>query len=223
MRTSASPDARRREIGEAVWRVIRRDGIDAVSTRSVAAEAGMALGSLRHYFPRQEDVIASAMLLVTERTAARLRAIADAGEPDQQVLLEQFLPLDAERRAEMEVWLVLAAATLSNAALAPIKSAADAALGAAAMHAVDVLAPDASPGPARERAAQRLHAVIDGLAAHLVGPDPTVDAETARAIVAEELAGLARLADAPDRARIERTPTGPAPARPPKFMHPHDC
>ena len=44
------PEERRRDLAEAVWRVVRRDGLERASVREVAREAGVSMGSLRHYF-----------------------------------------------------------------------------------------------------------------------------------------------------------------------------
>ena len=41
---------RRQELAEALWRVVRRDGVHEVSVRTVADEAGTSPGALRHYF-----------------------------------------------------------------------------------------------------------------------------------------------------------------------------
>ncbi|WP_223692569.1 TetR/AcrR family transcriptional regulator [Leifsonia poae] len=206
MRTSESVEERRRHIGEAVWRVIRRDGINAVSTRTVAAEAGMVLGSLRHYFPRQADVVEFAMRLVIDRTTERVRRIlheAGADGPDPQLLLEQFLPLDDERREEMEVWLVFAGATLSDATLAPVKRDSDAALLLLIRQLVEAHSPAGTTATELDRAADRLRALIDGMAAHLVGPAPALDSVTARAILAAE---LDRIGEDPRRAHPQEIP-----------------
>lgn len=189
MRTTETPDERRRDIGEAVWRIIRRDGINAVSTRTVAAEAGMALGSLRHYFPRQPDAVAFAMRLVIERATGRIQSIiADAGDagPDGLALLEQFLPLDDDRREEMEVWLVFAGAAIADDELAPVKSESDAAMLDLIRQVVAASAPDDVAAARIQREADRMRALIDGLAAHLVGRHPALTPESARSILAED-------------------------------------
>ncbi|MFF1879532.1 TetR/AcrR family transcriptional regulator [Leifsonia sp. NPDC058230] len=201
MRTTESAEERRSHIGEAVWRVIRRDGINAVSTRAIAAEAGMALGSLRHYFPRQADVVEFAMRLVMERTTARIRGLggvagdgadADEGLPDALLLLEQFLPLDDERREEAEVWLVFAGAALSDPALAPVKRDSDAIMLDNIRWVVERRSPSGTPSARLDLDATRIRALIDGLASHLVGPYPAVTAQDARAIVAAELDTMAQ-------------------------------
>lgn len=45
------PQARRDALSRALWKVVQRDGIGAVSVRSVAAEANCSPSALRHYFP----------------------------------------------------------------------------------------------------------------------------------------------------------------------------
>ncbi|MGB3635817.1 MAG: TetR family transcriptional regulator, partial [Rubrobacteraceae bacterium] len=60
-------EERRRELAEAVWRVILRDGVEGVSVRNVAAEAGWSTGALRHYVGTKEDLLASATQLLDER------------------------------------------------------------------------------------------------------------------------------------------------------------
>jgi AcrR family transcriptional regulator len=195
MRTTESVSERRRHIGEAVWHVLRRDGVNAVSARSIAAEAGMALGSLRHYFPRQADVVEFAMRLVIERTTARIRGTiddAEGGDADALLLLEQFLPLDEERREEVEVWLTFSGAALSDPSLAPLKREFDAVLLDQIRRIVEAGSPAESAEEDRERSVSRMHALVDGLAAHLVGPSPPVTPAEARAILAAEIRSLSR-------------------------------
>lgn len=50
-------DERREHLAQAVWTIIRERGIGAVSVRVVAAEAGVAVGSLRHVFPTRTELL----------------------------------------------------------------------------------------------------------------------------------------------------------------------
>jgi AcrR family transcriptional regulator len=63
--------ARRQEIAEALWRVVRRDGVHEVSVRTVADEAGTSPGALRHYFASQDELLGFALRAVVDRAAAR--------------------------------------------------------------------------------------------------------------------------------------------------------
>jgi AcrR family transcriptional regulator len=62
-------DARRAELGEAVWRVIRQRGVGEVSVRHVAEEAGWSRGIVQLYFRDKEEL----MLVAYERAAERAR------------------------------------------------------------------------------------------------------------------------------------------------------
>src|SRR4029450_9629084 len=101
------PDQRRSELAQAVWTVIRRDGLQRASVRNVAREAGLSMGSLRHYFASQSELLCFAMQLVGDRGRARVAALEPAADPRRRArqLLHELVPLDDERRAEAEVWL----------------------------------------------------------------------------------------------------------------------
>lgn len=77
---SASPGATdtRARILHATLRVIAGGGIAAVSNRRVAAEAGVALGSLTYHFPSQTDLLRESLLLYAEEEVARLSGLAAA-------------------------------------------------------------------------------------------------------------------------------------------------
>lgn len=66
----------RARILHATLRVIAAGGIAAVSNRRVAAEAGVALGSLTYHFRSQSDLLRDSLLLYAEEEVARLNALA---------------------------------------------------------------------------------------------------------------------------------------------------
>ena len=97
-------DARRREITGALWRLAAREGLEAASLASVAAEAGVSKGRVQHYFASRDELLAFAASALRERLGARVRArVAAAGEDPLAVvraLLAGLLPLDAEARVD---------------------------------------------------------------------------------------------------------------------------
>lgn len=116
--------ARRREILEATLRVIGRGGLAAVDHRTVAAEAGVPLGSTTYYFRSKDDMVSQALEHVAGQEAARLAeqrltledaAAADVPELlteivmsavtiDRMVLLAQYqLYLESARRKDLRV------------------------------------------------------------------------------------------------------------------------
>jgi AcrR family transcriptional regulator len=159
-------EQRRRELAEAVWRVIRRNGVDGASVRTVAQEAGWSAGALRHYFRTQSELLDFAIELAAERIRQRVGALELANDPRRAVeqLLSELLPLDDERRAENEVWLAFTARALFDPQLRVRHAEIDDALRAASLRAVEMLGLPA--GRERGLEAERLHALLDGLALH---------------------------------------------------------
>lgn len=109
-------DERREQLAEAAWRIIRREGLQAVSVRNVAKEAGMSLGSLRHYFVTQEELLSFSMRLVSERGRERIQKLECTGNARRTAerIIEELLPLDEERQAEAEVWLAFIGGTAAS-------------------------------------------------------------------------------------------------------------
>jgi TetR/AcrR family transcriptional repressor of bet genes len=114
-------EARRGELAEAVWRLASRDGLEAVTLRGVAAEAGWSTGALCHYFRDKEELLLFAFQITAGRVGRRLAAAAKASaEPLElaRILLAEGLPLDAERRAEVRVWFAFLGLALTRPELA---------------------------------------------------------------------------------------------------------
>lgn len=187
--------ARREEIAEALWRVVRRDGVGAATVRSIAAEAGWSPSALRHYFSTQAELLAFAMEHVITRVRARIETTDFRGPVRVAVrrLLEELLPMDAERRAEAEVWLQLAALTRGDPAAADWLRRADDGVGEAATLAVRALAEEGELAGRRdaEFEAARLHALIDGLTIHVLARPESMPPDRVSAVLAAHLEDLA--------------------------------
>lgn len=188
-------DRRREELAEAVWRVIRRDGVSGASVRSVAREAGTSMGALRHWFGTQDELLRFAMTLVMERARARVETAATAGGTVRSRvlrMLEETLPLDGERRAEAEVWLALTARALVDPQLAALRSRSAADLRALCAAAVGALAEAGAVRPGADLAVerQRLHAVLDGLALHALTDPSILPPDRVRAVLAAHVDSL---------------------------------
>lgn len=114
-------EAQREKIARATWAVIRREGLENASVRNVAQEANLSVGSLRHYFSTQNDLLIYSMELIQKKSDERIEAMRLFGNgPSTDDILEvlrQFLPLDTERRLEMEVWLSFSSKALVDEAI----------------------------------------------------------------------------------------------------------
>lgn len=164
-------EQRRRQIADALWRVVGSGGFDAVSLRRVAAAAGISMGLVQHYFGSREQMLGFAMDEVEERVgrrwAAELARLPDPPPPRAAVraFLVQVLPLDATRRDEA---FSLFAFVAEGVRAGPIGDRMR--TGMAQLHefvTAQVGAAGAVPDPGL--AATTLIAVADGLAAHLLG------------------------------------------------------
>ncbi|MQY08853.1 TetR/AcrR family transcriptional regulator [Actinomadura macrotermitis] len=191
------PEARRRQVAEAVFRVARRDGLEQASLRTVAAEAGLAVGSVRHYFDGQADLMIFAMRHFAERAGDRIleRAgalrVPDPAAPPaahaaaMEALLGEVLPLDDERREETEVWLAFITSARTRPELRPYAQRLFDGLREilvkllATAQRLELL----RPGLDLEVEAVRLGALLDGLAAHgVLYPDRAGPADLAAAL-----------------------------------------
>jgi AcrR family transcriptional regulator len=188
-------DVRRHELVEAAWRVVRRGGVERATVREVAAEAGCSPGSLRHYFPTQAELLGAAMQAVAERVRSRIAALSTGSDPSAAVLrlLEQVLPLDDERRTEMEVWLAFSARAQVDPVLREQRDATYEDLRAFVRQCVDGLAEGGLVRPelSRERETTRLHALVDGLALHGITAPDTITPRRTREVLRAHVAGLA--------------------------------
>ncbi|WP_371542797.1 TetR/AcrR family transcriptional regulator [Streptomyces sp. NBC_00554] len=96
---------RRRQIVEAVWALIARRGLDAVTMRDLAAEAGYSNGALAPYFRNKDEILQAAFTYAFESTNSRAEeAIAGAsGLAALRGLCLEIMPLDEVRVMEARV------------------------------------------------------------------------------------------------------------------------
>ncbi|WP_341356106.1 TetR/AcrR family transcriptional regulator [Streptomyces mobaraensis] len=66
-------EERRRLIAEALWRIASSRGLEGASLRDVAAEAGISLGQLQHYFSGKDEMLVFALEHITVLAEARIR------------------------------------------------------------------------------------------------------------------------------------------------------
>jgi TetR/AcrR family transcriptional repressor of bet genes len=114
-------EERRAELRDAVWRLASRDGLEAVTVRAVADEAGCSTGALVHYFAGKEDLLLFAFRTVADRVMRRVAAAEElTADPMElaRAMLVEGLPLDRERQAEVRLWFAFLGLALTRPALA---------------------------------------------------------------------------------------------------------
>jgi AcrR family transcriptional regulator len=99
-------DARRRDVSEAVWRVLATRGFGGLTIRAVAAELGASTGLVSHYFPSKRALVHYAHDIAEERAANRVRhAPAAPGLAALRAALLDVLPLTPESVAMSRTWV----------------------------------------------------------------------------------------------------------------------
>lgn len=165
-------DQRREQLAEAAWCVIRREGLEGVSVRRVAEEAGMSLGSLRHYFETQSELLAFSMQLVSDRVNQRIGKLTFNGNPrhDIELVIRELMPLDEERMAESEVWLAFSVRSKVDPALRELSQEVHGSLYDGFRRMIDALIQMklTEEDIDAELETRRLHALVDGLVVHCV-------------------------------------------------------
>ena len=114
-------EERRAELAGAVWRLASREGLEAITVRRVAEEAGWSTGALVHYFAGKEELLLFAFRTGADRVGRRL-AEMDEHETDPlaraRAQLLEGLPLDRDRQDEVRVWFSFLGLALTRPALA---------------------------------------------------------------------------------------------------------
>jgi AcrR family transcriptional regulator len=189
MARSIDLEERRRTVSAAAGRVLARDGLGALSVRNVAAEAGLPPSTVRYVFPTQASVREHAIAMVFDRTHERIAAIPDDLPVRQRVhaVLVELLPLDEERVVELDVYLALGNAALTDRELRPTL---DRVVGEMREWCERVLVMLAVPQGDREYEAARLHALIDGLAVHVARLAPGTAGDWAIRVLDRHVDGL---------------------------------
>lgn len=182
-------EERKARLAESTWRIILDQGISAVSVRTVAAEAGMAVGSLRHLFPAQAELLEFSAELMVERAAARVTATKPSPDGVDYALavIRHLLPLTAESRREFEVNIALIAETPAHPGLARIRDHAHEQLLDLLTRIATMLRTEEECSEGARRDGRRLLALVDGLGLHLIHQALGADTDWAISIVRDEL------------------------------------
>lgn len=198
------PDQRKDAIADALFDVLREGGLEAVTLGSVAARAGLAIGSVRHFLGSRDAMVSFAFATMAARTYQRVaaRAAAVLAELDDVApeaagrrlaatadILCELLPLDEARLGEAIVWIEFEAAARTNHDLAETSKHAAAQtirlietiLTAAADHG------RLTPGTDLPTETARLSALIDGLTLRTALHPDLLDPDLARQVVITHL------------------------------------
>ena len=182
-----------------------RHGVAAASVRAVANEAGLSMGSVRHFFASHDQLLLFAVEALVEQarrrieagTPARMALLAE-GRPLVAIaaLLEEVLPLDAERQTEAKVWAAFTTPPATNPEIAAIRRQVDDGVRELCCNALDALREFGRLHADRDRRIEieRIHALLDGLTIHLTLETTRLDPDLVRRVI---LTHLGELSSAP--------------------------
>ena len=171
--TVVSPD----ELVDALMRVVAGRGLDVVSMRTVAAEAGVSTGAVQNRFATKDALLRAAYERVIDQFAERVAHHAALGltpRAFRRALLLELLPLDAQREAELRVAMAFTARSMHSPPLTRLYTHGYERLVAAVETTLE--------GDDPRRDARAAVAVADGLAWHMlcapaaIGPNQAVAA-----------------------------------------------
>ncbi|WP_336620169.1 TetR/AcrR family transcriptional regulator [Rhodococcus sp. G-MC3] len=160
----------------------------------MADAADLAIGSVRHYFSTHDDLMRGAADEVIARITKRLQAhrdrLDDAGDRLEIAteMLCELLPLHANTFREVAVWLEIVTAGRTNPVL---RESADRLFsGSRALAELVIASLQVRPPDVAALEAERLAALIDGLALRGTLHPSGIPASTAKEIVRRHLRQL---------------------------------
>ncbi|MDR7381950.1 TetR/AcrR family transcriptional regulator [Promicromonospora iranensis] len=111
-------EERRWEIVYALWLVIAQHGIEGVSLRHVAAEAGVSMGRIQHYFGTKEALVLAGCTSLVQSAYGGYQETADAA-PRERLLhvVSQQIPRDDAGRMGVSVWYAYVAKSINDSAV----------------------------------------------------------------------------------------------------------
>ncbi|MFI5477564.1 TetR/AcrR family transcriptional regulator [Streptomyces rubiginosohelvolus] len=188
----ADHDARHGQISDAVQRLIVRDGLSAVTVARTAAEAGMSVGLVQHYFTAKDEMLLATFTRVNERFTTRVDASVNRGEAEGRTIadmlrqaLAELIPLDAARREEFRVRLAFSGQAAHSTRLATVQRETLAGVRARVARAIDNGTECGEVAKAIDAAEQalRIVAFAEGLALHThIDPDGTPESAVLAAL-----------------------------------------
>jgi len=165
--------------------VIAREGLGGASVRSIAKEANLSLGAVRHYFETQEELLEFAMQLVEEQVTERIMGHLQSPLPPKEQVLNILMELitPEEKKVEMQVWLEYVSYKIRKKELQ--KESVHEAIS-------EILHRLKKAGMLKEEIVLEeeivfLHALIDGLALHILMGLVPIERERIRYLLRKEL------------------------------------
>lgn len=185
-------DARRRDVARIAARLIAAAGLDRVTVRDIAREAGCSTAVVSHYFQNKHELLLHVYRMAMADTVAQVRRRRDRGG-DIVRCLEAILPLDRQRRDNWKIWFAFWGMAMEDAHF----MAEQRKRGREARRLIVELLETASDIPAdspqvRDMQARRLLVAVSGLSSQATYDPTDWPAKRQSTLLAAEIAALAR-------------------------------
>jgi len=100
---------RKAQIVEAMFDVIYHYGFEKAALREIAKKAGLSLGSVQHFFPKQKDIYTFAMDVIFQRFEQRMQRVEQINEDvfeNAVHMAKQIVQVHTEEeRMENDIWV----------------------------------------------------------------------------------------------------------------------
>lgn len=102
---------RRADVANATFRVAARDGLAAVTLRSVAAEMGVSTTTITNYLPTRVDLLINAMDRMTDEWLAELEVAQTGRRPVAalRAVMREAIAWDQEELVRSQFWVAVLA------------------------------------------------------------------------------------------------------------------
>ncbi len=119
MERAAKHETRRAQLADAILELASREGVERVTLRAVAAEAGVSMGQVQHYFATKEDMLLYAVEHAMQGMERRIHERVEGTDRNQfesaarmlRSMLEEMLGTDPETRQLLRMSIALLSRT----------------------------------------------------------------------------------------------------------------
>jgi AcrR family transcriptional regulator len=179
-------DERRRQVLDIACRVIESEGMDAATVRRVAQEAGCSTTVVSHYFANKHQLLELTYRRASEGAKKKVLEVLDRAPGDIEACLEALLPMDESRHRDWHIWFSFWGMAIGDPEFAKEHRGY---LREVVKILADTLQQQFGAPNRRltyEGEAQRLFALVAGMAVQAVFDDQSVPAERLKELVATE-------------------------------------
>lgn len=163
--------------------VIATEGTAGLTVRGVANSAGVAIGTVQHYFPTKSAMLLAAMEVIGPAASEAYEGVTTSDDPTEQLIgLARLLVSSGPESRIGRVWLAFAA----HAVVDPIVGARYRELWASMHRTLAARLSSAAPSATADAVAAattELLALADGLAVAVLTEPDRVSTDQARAII----------------------------------------